>query len=84
MQVRLDPAAKRILLALLASPKTPAEVSHIHGIPITIVWQKIRWLEELGVVRETLAFVSSSGEVRRYFEAELPVDTADDELIVDA
>lgn len=84
MKVQLDPAAKRILLAMLASPKTPQEVSRIYGIPIVIVWAKIRWLEELGVVRETLTFLDSSGELRRYFEAVLPVDTSDEELVVEA
>src|SRR5437867_6377059 len=34
MKVRLDPASKRILVALLASPKTPGEVSRIYGIPV--------------------------------------------------
>lgn len=84
MKVQLDPATKRILLALLASPKTPGEVSRIHGIPIAVVWQKIHWLRDLGIVREAFAFLSSSGEFRRYFEADLPVDTAEQEVVVES
>ncbi|OGS46772.1 MAG: hypothetical protein A3K66_03985 [Euryarchaeota archaeon RBG_16_67_27] len=84
MKVHLDPATKRILLAILASPKTPKEVSQIHGIPVIVVWQKIRRLEELGIAREVLAFVSATGELRRYFEAELPTDTSDEELTIEA
>lgn len=84
MKVQLDPAAKRILLAMLASPKTPQEVSRIYGIPIATVWNKIQWLQELGIVRETLTFVDSSGELRRYFEAVLPIDTSDEELVIEA
>jgi len=84
MQIQLDPATKRILLALLASPKTPKEVSQIYGIPVILVWQKIRRLEELGIAREVLCFVSATGELRRYFEVELPVDTSDDELTIEA
>ena len=84
MQAHLDPATKRILLSLLASPKTPKEVSQIHGIPVILVWQRVRRLEELGIVREVLCFVSATGELRRYFEAELPVDTSDQELTIEA
>lgn len=84
MKVQLDPAAKRILLAMLASPKTPQEISRIYGIPITVVWQKLHWLQELGVVRETLTFVDSSGGLRQYYEAVLPIDTSDEELVIEA
>ncbi|OGS48602.1 MAG: hypothetical protein A3K68_05665 [Euryarchaeota archaeon RBG_16_68_13] len=84
MKVRLDPDAKRVLLALLASPKTPGEISRIHGLPIAVVWQKIQWLMEIGIVRETLSFLTSTGEFRRYFEADLPTDTADQEIVVEA
>lgn len=83
MKVQLDPATKRILLALLASPKTPGEVSRIHGIPIATVWQKIRWLQDLGIVRATLSFVDTTGQLRSYFEAVLPVDTGDEELVIE-
>lgn len=83
MKVQLDPATKRILLALLASPKTPGEVSRIHGIPIAVVWQKIRWLQDLGIVRPTLSFVDTTGRLRSYFEAVLPVDTGDEELVIE-
>lgn len=83
MQVQLDPATKRILFALLASPKTPAEVSRIYGIPVATVWQRVRRLEDLGLVHEILAFVDASGELRRYFEATLPIDTSEQEAIVE-
>ncbi|HKW43626.1 MAG TPA: hypothetical protein VJP06_05500 [Thermoplasmata archaeon] len=82
MQAQLDPDTKRILLALVASPKTPAEVSRIHGLPVALVWQKVRRLQDLGLVREVLTFVDSTGQLRRYFEANLPIDTSDHELVV--
>jgi len=83
MQAILDPTTKQILVACLASPKTPSELSRIYGIPVATVWQKLRRLQELGLVREVLTFVDSSGEIRRYFEANLPVDTSDAESVVE-
>ena len=83
MKVRLDPASKRILVALLASPKTPGEVSRIYGIPVATVWEKLRRLQELGFVHLVLTFVDSAGEMRRYFEATLPVDTSEEEVVVE-
>ena len=83
MKVQLDAAAKRILVALLASPKTPGEVSRIYGIPVSTVWQRVHRLQELGLVREVLTFVDSAGEIRRYYEAMLPIDTAEEEMVVE-
>ena len=83
MKVRLDPASKRILVAVLASPKTPGEVSRIYGIPVATVWDKIRRLQELGLVHMVLTFVDSAGEMRRYFEATLPIDTSEEEVVVE-
>ncbi len=80
MKVRLDPASKRILLAMLASPKTPGQVSRIYGIPTAVVWQKVVRLQDLGLLREVLAYIDSDGTLRRYFEAVLPVDTSEDEI----
>ncbi len=84
MKVQLDPASKRILVAMLASPKTPVEVSRIYGIPVTVVWQKVARLRELGLLREVFAYVDADGTLRRYFEALLPVDVSEDdeELVV--
>lgn len=84
MKVQLDAASKRILFAMLASPKTPAEVSRIYGIPVSVVWQRVAWLRELGLLREVFAYVDASGTLRRYFEALLPVDESEDaeELVV--
>ena len=79
MKVQLDPASKRILFAMLASPKTPAEVSRIYGIPVTLVWQKVHRLQELGLLREVFSYVDGTGGLRRYFEAILPVDESEDE-----
>ena len=83
MKVRLNPASKRILVALLASPKTPGEVSRIYGIPVATVWDKIRRLQELGLVHMVLTFVDSAGEMRRYFEATLPIDTSEEDVVVE-
>ncbi len=84
MKVQLDPASKRILVAMLASPKTPVEVSRIYGSPVTVVWQKVARLRELGLLREVFAYVDADGTLRRYFEALLPVDVSEDdeELVV--
>lgn len=79
MKVQLDPASKRILFAMLASPKTPAEVSRIYGIPVSVVWQRVARLRELGLLREVFSFVDADGTLRRYFEALLPVDEAEDD-----
>lgn len=83
MKVQLDPASKRILFAMLASPKTPQEVSRIYGIPVSVVWQKVVRLEDLGLLREVLTFVDSSGALRRYFEAILPVDRSEEEVVIE-
>jgi DNA-binding Lrp family transcriptional regulator len=83
MKVRLDPASKRILVALLASPKTPAEVSRIYGIPVATVWERLRRLQELGLVHMVLTFVDSTGQMRQYFEAALPIDSSDEEVVVE-
>ena len=83
MKVRLDPVSKRILLGLLGSPKTAGEVSRIFSIPIAVVWEKLRRLQELGLVHLVLTFVDSTGEMRRYFEGVLPIDTSDQEIVVE-
>lgn len=79
MKVQLDPASKRILFAMLASPKTPAEVSRIYGIPVSVVWQRVARLQELGLLREVLSYVDGDGTLRRFFEAVLPVDEAEED-----
>jgi hypothetical protein len=79
VKVQLDPASKRILFAMLASPKTPPEVSRIYGIPIAVVWQKVARLRDLGLVREVFSYFDGGGSLRRYFEAVLPVDESEDE-----
>ncbi len=79
MKVQLDPASKRILFAMLASPKTPTEVSRIYGIPVSVVWQKVARLQELGLLREVFSYMGANGSLRRYFEAILPVDESEDE-----
>ncbi len=79
MKVGLDPASKRILFAMLASPKTPVEVSRIYGIPVSVVWQKVARLQELGLVREVFSYMHANGTLRRYFEAILPVDESEDD-----
>ncbi len=83
MKVQLDSASKGILLAMLASPKTPQEVSRIYGIPVATVWQKVIRLQDLGLLREVLSYVDANGTLRRYFEAILPVDESEEELVVE-
>lgn len=81
MNVRLDATSKRILVALLASPKTPVEVSRIYGIRVATVWERIRRLQESGLVRQVLTFVDSAGQMRQYFEAVLPIDVSHEEMV---
>jgi len=50
---------------------------------VTTVWQRIRRLQELGLVHEILAFVDSAGEIRRYYEGSLPIDTSAEEVVVE-
>jgi len=83
MKANLDVDTKRILVSLLASPKKASEVGRIHGIPVATVWQRIQRLQDLGLVREVLSFVDSSGQLRRYFEAILLIDMAEEEAIVE-
>src|SRR5947208_16686970 len=80
MQVRLDPASKRILVAFLASPKTPIEVSRVYGIPVATVRERIRRLQELGLVHMVLTFVDSTGQMREYYEAAWPIGSSAGEL----
>jgi hypothetical protein len=47
------------------------------------VWERLRRLQELGLVHMVLTFVDSSGEMRRYFEGILPIDTSDQEIVVE-
>ncbi len=79
VKVRLDPTTKRVLLAMLASPKSPAQVSRIYGIPLVVVWQTVNRLREIGVIREVFSYVDATGSLRRYFEAVLPVDASEDD-----
>src|SRR5207302_9909989 len=83
MQVRLDPASKRILVALLASPKTAVEVSRIYGIPVATVRERIRRLQELGFGHVVLMFVVSTGHMRLYYDAMLTIDSCVEEFVVE-
>ena len=83
MRARLDASATRILGSLHGNPKMASEVSRLQGIPVTTVWEQVRWLQDLGLVHDVLTFVDSSGEIRRYFEGVLPEGTTAEEVDVE-
>jgi hypothetical protein len=72
-QGELDEDCKRILLAM-KSPKTPPQISRLTDIPITRCWEKVCYLESLGLIRNVLAFVSNKGKAVRYYETSIHMD----------
>ena len=76
-EVDLDETAKGILMATLASPKTPGELSRIFGLSGSIVVDYLELLEHLGLVRVVLSYFGRDGRIVRYYEADLPIDTSD-------
>ncbi len=80
VEVDLDATAKDILLATLASPKTPAELSRIFGLSGSVVVDYLELLERFGLVRVVLSYFGRDGRIIRYYEADLPIDTSDLEV----
>jgi hypothetical protein len=70
-QGELDEDCKRILLLAMKSPKTPPQISKLTDIPITRCWEKVRYLESLGLIRPVLAFVNNKGKAVRYYETSI-------------
>ena len=64
----IDEDCKRILLLALKSPKTPPQISRLADIPITRCWEKVTYLESLGLIRPVLTFVSRNGRTVKYYE----------------
>jgi len=60
-----------ILLLAMKSPKTPPQISRLTDIPITRCWEKVRYLESLGLIRPVLAFVNNKGKAVRYYETSI-------------
>jgi len=73
-QGELDEDCKRILVLALKSPKTPPQISRLADIPITRCWEKVRYLESLGLIRPVLAFVNNKGKAVRYYETSIRTD----------
>jgi len=68
-----DDDCKKILYLMSISPKTPAQISKLTDIPITRCWEKIRYLESLGLIRNIITFVGKNGRTLKYYETlELP------------
>jgi len=76
-QGELDEDCKRILILALKSPKTPPQISRLADIPITKCWEKVRYLESIGLIRPVLAFVNNKGRAVRYYETSMRVEYAD-------
>lgn len=57
-----------ILQGLTHTPKTPQMLAHIYGIPIAECWQRIRFLEGLGLIQIVLAYVSRVGRVVYFYQ----------------
>jgi hypothetical protein len=70
-QCEIDEDCRRILLLALRSPKTPPQISRLADIPITRCWEKIRYLESLGLIRPVLTFVGKNGRTVKYYETPL-------------
>ena len=77
VQADLDEIAKGILMATLASPKTAGELSRIFGLPGAVVVDYLELLEHLGLLKVVLSYFGRDGRIIRYYEADLPIDTAD-------
>ncbi len=67
-QSELDEDCRRILLLALRTPKTPPQISRMTDIPITRCWEKVRFLESVGLIRPVLAFVNKHGKAVTYYE----------------
>ena len=52
----------------MRSPKTPPQMSRLAGIPITRCWEKVRFLEAVGLIRPVIAYVGKNGRTVRYYE----------------
>lgn len=67
-QNELDEDCRRILVLAQRSPKTPPQISRIADIPIARCWEKVRFLESVGLIRPVLAFVNKYGKAVTYYE----------------
>jgi len=52
----------------MRSPKTPPQISKLADIPITRCWEKVRFLEAMGLIRNVLAYIGKNGRTVRYYE----------------
>ncbi|MEK6851288.1 MAG: hypothetical protein AABY30_01980 [Candidatus Thermoplasmatota archaeon] len=66
--LQLDDRSWMILKGLTHTPKTPQMLAHIYGIPIVECWQRIRFLEGLGLVEVILVYVSRLGRVVYFYQ----------------
>jgi len=66
--LQLDDRCWMILKGLSNSPKTPQMLATIFGIPIAECWQRIRFLEGLGLIEVILTFISREGRVVYFYQ----------------
>lgn len=55
---------------------TPQMLSRVHGISIADCWNRVRFLEGLGLITVVLTFISSEGRVLYFYQ------TAGDNLAI--
>ena len=67
--LQLDDRSWMILKSLTHTPKTPQMLAYIYGIPSAECWQRIRFLEGLGLIEVVLAYVSRVGRVVYFYQA---------------
>ena len=66
--LQLDDGSWKILKGLSYSPKTPQMLARIYGMPIAECWNRVHFLEGLGLIRVVLIFVSREGRVLQFYE----------------
>ncbi|TLZ50881.1 MAG: hypothetical protein E6K18_06325 [Methanobacteriota archaeon] len=66
--IQLDDGCWRILKGVSYSPKTPPMLARIYGMPIADCWNRVRFLEGLGLIRVVLTYVSREGRLLTFYE----------------
>jgi hypothetical protein len=64
---RIDEASARVVQATLGRPRTAMQIAAATGVPVALVFRRIRQLKALGVLREDVRVVDVRGrEVTLY------------------
>lgn len=68
--IQLDDECWKILKGLSYSPKTPQMLARIYGMPVADAWNRVHFLEGLGLVHVVLTFINRDGRVSYFYEKE--------------